>query len=643
MLISVSPIGLHLNELVYSTQTPLDKFDLVLINLRGKEYLGVVSQVDLALQAPSFTPKPASKSQLFLTKLQKELLEFTSKYYLQSLGNVASIFHLDDLKNVQKGSLDKNLKKPLKKAQAAKTPKETSPLLTLSQEQEKALRFIESRPLSLLFGDTSSGKSEIYFHLIDSTLKSQESSQCLLLMPEISLTPLMEKRLQKHFGDKVAMWHSKITKAKKQKVLDGLKAGSIKIIIGARSALFLPWSDLRLIIVDEEHDDSFKSQTSPKYNARDLCVLLSQRGIKVVLGSATPSLKSYYLAKEHGYLYRLKGKFFNSQTKLILDNSKEVLSPLLLESLQAVLDSKKQAIIFLPTRANFKSLLCTNCASTIKCPHCQVSLSVNFKKNSLVCHYCNYHMPIPLVCPTCGSEELRGKRLGTEELKNTLEEIFTGAKIKICDRDNASSFKELDKILSEFSAHKFDFLIGTQMLSKGHDFKDASLSVILGIDHILGLSDYRASEKAFSLLFQIAGRSGRRGEGSVLIQSLNTSYIEEVFKGGYQNFLENELLQRANLYPPFVRLAKLTIKDKNETKALMRARYIKDVLSKCKEKDVEVIGLAPSSMPKLKDYYFFNIILRCKKATPLLQSILSLEFNLKDKLSFDIDIDPIEF
>ncbi|PAF51849.1 primosomal protein N' [Helicobacter sp. 13S00401-1] len=641
MLISVSPVGLHLNELLYSTDLPLKRLDLVLIDLRGKQYLGIVSQTNIILESLSFTPKPVTKSHLSLTTLQKNLLEFTSKYYLQSLGNVANIFHFQD--SVQDKLLEARANKPSKNENKPKKPIETSPLLNLSQAQKSALKFIESKNLSLLFGDTSSGKSEIYFHLIDSLLHSNNTAQCLLLMPEISLTPLMEKRLQKHFGDKVAMWHSKITKVKKQKVLNALSKGSVKIIIGARSALFLPWSDLRLIIVDEEHDDSFKSQTSPRYNARDLCVMLSQKGIKVVLGSATPSIKSYYLAKEHGYLFRLKGKFFNSKTKLTLDSSKEILSPMLLTSLQKVLDDKKQAIIFLPTRANFKSLLCTNCASTIKCPHCHVSLSVNYKKHSLICHYCNYHMPIPEVCPTCSSTELRGKRLGTEELKRSLEELFQTAKIRICDRDNAGSFKELNKILNDFSNHKFDFLIGTQMLSKGHDFKDASLSVILGIDHILGLNDYRASEKAFELLFQIAGRSGRREEGSVLIQSLQSEYIESVFKKGFQNFLENELLQRANFYPPFVRLAKLTIRDKDESKALANAREIKDLLLRCKEENVEIIGLAPGNMPKLKDYYFFNIILRCKKASPLLQSILSLEFYLKDKLSFDIDIDPIDF
>ena len=523
-------------------------------------------------------------------------------------------------------------------------------LKTLSNNQQEIFTECSKRSLSLIFGTTGSGKTEIYFHAIAKTLK--EGKQALLLMPEISLTPQMQERLNTAFPNLADTWHSKRTATQKQKILQSLQNGSLKIIAGARSALFLPFENLGLIIVDEEHDDSYKSQSNPKYHARDLAIFLSTKGIQVILGSATPSPKSYYLAKKHNYLLHLQNKFHNSTQTLHYDESEQIgISLHILHAITSTLEKGEQVIIFLPTRANFKILLCRTCKQKILCPNCSITLSLHSKKNALVCHYCNFTSQIPRACNTCGSDMLSGVRMGTEEFKKELETALLShnltPNIAIFDRDNVSTQKKLTALLHDFGEQKIDILIGTQMIAKGHDYPNVTLSIIIGMDYMLQIPDYRAHETSFSLLYQVAGRSGRKKHGNILVQTKDFELINNLW-GDYTKVLHYILHERNPLYPPFCRLALLRFGHSSEKKAHNLAKEFASILHKIQcENDYafEIVGVSEASIFKIKKKYYYQILLRSYNNLTLQKALQhALKYATKDiKNCVDIDIDPLSF
>ncbi|MWV62594.1 primosomal protein N' [Helicobacter saguini] len=526
-----------------------------------------------------------------------------------------------------------------------------SNLKTLSKEQEAIFNEALKKNLSLIFGATGSGKTEIYFHLMNETLK--QNKEVLLLMPEISLTPQMKKRLESAFPNINEIWHSKKSAKKKSEILENLQNKKIKIIAGARSALFLPYQNLGLIIVDEEHDSSYKSNSNPKYNARDLAMYLSTKGVKVVLGSATPSVKSYYLANLNHYLLNLDSKFYNSAQEIIYEKAKTLeSSQVIINEIISTLNSKKQSIIFVPTRANFKILLCRNCGSKFTCPNCSISLSVHNKTNSLVCHYCNFSRSIPSACEACGSDDLSGMRFGTEEIKKQLENILLfydlAPNIAIFDRDNVSTEKKLEAILSDFNSQKIDILIGTQMIAKGHDYHNVALSVILGVDFMLNMPDFAAIENTFSLIFQVIGRSGRKESGKSIIQSSESSFINSMIRD-FRLVLEYEIKVRFPLYPPFSRLALITFSHKIENTAKNLSYEFANILgyvireNETIESKVEIVGISQASIPKIKNKFYYQILLRSKEKFAL-QKLLQKALKIAPKHildSIDIDIDPL--
>ena len=343
-------------------------------------------------------------------------------------------------------------------------------------------------------------------------------------MPEISLTPQMQKRLEKVFGKTIALWHSKITKKRRDAILDGVLDGSIKIVAGARSALFLPFKDLGLMIVDEEHDSSYKSDSKPRYNAKDLSLYIANKyDIQVILGSATPSISSFIKVP----YFRIKQKYFNSKNNtIVFDNSALQLNDTILSKISNTIANDKQVIIFLPTRANFKYQVCSDCGKAVECPYCSVSMSLYRDARALKCHYCNYTQKIPDTCPSCTTGFIKNSRLGTAEVVEQLQQLFPQNTIGQFDRDKVRTDKQLRDILDKFNKNKIDILVGTQMLSKGHDYHNVSLAVILGIDSVLNMESYKARENALSLAIQIAGRSGRKTDGEVLIQTQNQEFFE---------------------------------------------------------------------------------------------------------------------
>ena len=504
--------------------------------------------------------------------------------------------------------------------------------MILSENQTKCYTFLTKHKVSLLFGDTGSGKSEIYFKLFEDAINSGKT--CIFLLPEISLTPQMTKRLKDKFGDMIAIWHSKITKKKKAEILENIYTQKVKIVMGARSALFLPLENIGVIVVDEEHDDSYKSNSRPRYNARDMAVFMGGKlGAKVILGSATPSLTSY---QKYPY-YRLKETFFKaSRSFTFIDNANEI-TPYIADEFSNTLSQEHQAIVFLPTRANYKYLVCLSCGEGIKCPFCSVGMSLHHKINGLKCHYCNYSQALPQVCPSCKESELKASRLGTAQVTKELQELFSLKNIAQFDKDTIKTPTALKNILRDFNDKKIDVLVGTQMLSKGHDYHGVKLVVIFDIDTILSMADFRSRQRALTLLIQVAGRVGRKGEGRVIVQSSNQEFFEG-YLSDYENFLKDELLFCRDLYPPYKKLLKLLIAHKNRDKGIALLEKTKNTLNEIKDEDVEVVGYGDAPIEKIANKYRFQILLRSSSSSSLIKIAHKLNIT-----GVEVDIDPINF
>lgn len=605
----VSLLNSPLQPLTYTCEEELKPGNIVEVTLNSKPKIGVVI---------SKTTKPDFKCEEILGVKDEyyeentlSLAKFISDYYVCSLGDALKLF-IPAFKN------------PLHVEHTVKSD------INLSSEQEKAYSFIKKHEKSLLFGDTGSGKSEIYIRCIEDCINSGKNA--IFLMPEIGLTPQMKKRLKRVFGDMVAIWHSKVTKKAKEKILEDLRSGKISLIAGTRSALFLPVSNLGLIVVDEEHDDSYKSNQRPRYNAKDLALLFAKRvGARIVLGSATPSLGSYKNLPR----FRLRGTYFESKKRFIYENSVSELTQQMLHVIKEHLDKKEQIIIFLPTRANFKYITCADCGSNITCPYCSVGMSLHVKKNALVCHYCNFTQRVPQICPTCKGKNLRSNRIGTAEVVAKLELEFKDKIIQKFDRDEVRTTRQLNRVLKDFNDKKIDILVGTQMLSKGHDYHSIGLSIVMGIDAILNMSDFRARERAISLTHQIAGRAGRSGEGEVYIQTQNPDLIQK-FMDDYEDFLIDEMQYRKEIYPPFIKLLKVLISHKKDEKA---AQILEDVVAIAQKfPKLEIVGYGKANIEKIANRYRYNILLRSHDTKELLQFAHSCKH-----LHVEIDIDPLSF
>ena len=584
----------------YESETNLEKGDVVEIEVKNSLKKGYVIK---EVSKPTFKCKKVV-SKLFSFSLKKQkIIDFVSFYYFAKIGEVVGLFYSPEIQHYDK------------------FPLELKNEVNLSPNQLQAYEFLQQNEIGVLFGDTGSGKTEIYIKLITECIK--EGKQSLFLLPEIAITSQMEKRLKKYFGESLAIWHSKITKKRKEGILQGIKEGKIKVIAGARSALFLPLEDLGLIIVDEAHDDSYKSESIPKYNAKDLALYFSKiYGAKAVLGSATPLVSDLYKFKS----FRLKGNYFNTKkARYFTDEFDEFI----IKKIKEKLDNKKQVIVFVPTRAHFKYMICKHCGEAVKCKNCDVAMSLHKDKLALKCHYCNFTRPIPSICENCGSSEFLNQRRGTSEVVETLKEVFADAVIEKFDRDIITSKSRIDKLLKRFANKEIDILVGTQMLSKGHDYPDVALSVVLDIDFVLNGGDYKARERAFALARQVEGRAGRKEDGEVIIQTLN----KEFFDRSYEEFYEEELEFRKDLnYPPFSRLCKVEFSDKK----VNVARENLEKFISCIGKREELIGFGEAPIFKLKNSYRFHAVFKGKALHKIIYPCIDLQ-------RAKVDMDPVSF
>lgn len=600
-----------LQNLTYQSEEIIENGSLVeviLANRKNSNLAVVIKKVD----KPDFKCSTIlSIKDEFYSDFMLQIGDFISKYYICSMGFALSLFQTFN-KNIVYENSSIEYKKEI----------------TLSSFQQEAKDFLDSKKQALLFAKTGAGKTEIYIKTIKEILK--QGKQAVFLMPEISLTPQMEKRLEEVFDSSVAIWHSKVTAKRKKEILNKLQNGDIKLIAGARSALFLPYNNLGLIIVDEEHDNSYKSDTTPRYNAKDLAIFIAKKFyLRLILGSATPSINSFYKIP----YFELDKTFYETKKSYIFENSSQNISEKTINLIKKSIENKNQTIVFLPTRANFKHQICFDCGKSVECPFCSVSMSLHKNDLALKCHYCGFAQKIPEFCPSCKTGIVRNHRVGTAEIEELLKNEFPNSIIKRFDKDSVNSEKSLKKILDEFNQNKIDILVGTQMLSKGHDYHNVKLAVVLGMDSLLNMSSYKARENALSLLLQISGRSGRNGFGEVVIETKNEEffkyYLEE---SNYKEFLKSELEFRKDLYPPFVKLARVVL---SSTNGLKIKEELNEIVKDLKNnKDIEVVGFGECAIFKIANKYRYEVIIRSKDVKAILNALHYLK---STNISIDMD------
>ncbi len=531
---------------------------------------------------------------------------------------------------------------------------------TLSEPQQKALADIQAAlrqtSVCLLHGVTASGKTEVYMQLMEETLAT--GRQVLYLLPEIALTAQMIGRLKARFGEQVGVYHSKYNEHEKIEIWQATAEGRYRIILGARSALFLPFDRLGLIVVDEEHETSYKQQDpAPRYHARDAAVCLAAlHGAKVLLGSATPSIESYYNA--------LKGKYGlatlftrHADVKLPsvwvadLKTEKRLFSSFLIEKMTQALADGKQIMLFQNRRGFSNHLVCTDCGAIPHCKFCDVSLTYHKKQNALVCHYCGYTEPVPANCPECGSPRLNMAGAGTEKIEEELALLFPDARIARMDMDSTRGKNAYERLIADFEARKIQILVGTQMMTKGLDFDNVGVVGILNADNQIFFPDFRAYERSFQLMTQVSGRAGRRAgqEGEVVLQTYSPQHelIRYVMHHDYTSLFESQLTERKKfLYPPYCRLVQVSVRHKDEAVLDAACRTLADALRQTF--GARVLGPEYPMVSRISTYYIKNFLLKLERGKQLETMKASLSLIL-DRFSalpayrscrIVVDVDP---
>lgn len=506
-----------------------------------------------------------------------------------------------------------------------------------TEPQAAAISQIEEsfvdKQIALLHGVTGSGKTEIFIHFINKAIEKGE--QVLYLLPEIALTGQIVTRLQQYFGDRVGVYHSKFNEHEQVEIWNAVlnydKAQHItrySIILGARSSIFLPFSNLGLIIVDEEHDSSYKQiDPAPRYHARDASLYLASiHQAKTILGSATPSVESYWNAQNKKYaLVELANRFTNVQLpQTIIVNLKEaqkykqmksMFSEVLINHITEALALKEQVILFQNRRGFSPIIECQKCQHVPKCVRCDVSLTYHKKTDEMKCHYCGYSIPSVKLCPVCSSTDLKAKGLGTEKIEEELAILFPDIQIRRIDQDTSASKHKLQKMLLDFEDQKIQVLVGTQMISKGLDFGNVSLVGIINADGIISYPDFRSFERAFQLMVQVSGRSGRKEkQGKVIIQSYNPAHpvIDFVMQNNYLGMYHHQEEERRNFnYPPFVRLIKIVVKHQKNALVISAARHLAQLL-RTQLPDV-VLGPEYPMISMINNFYLNEILIKVDK------------------------------
>lgn len=506
--------------------------------------------------------------------------------------------------------------------------------ISLNKEQKEIYESIldkinyNSRKVTLLHGVTGSGKTEIYLELIEYMLSQGMDS--IFLVPEIALTPQMIARVRNRFGDIVGVFHSMLSEGEKHDVFREIKEGNVRVVIGTRSALFLPFTSLGLIVIDEEHEMSYRSEMTPKYDSIEVARYMAyKQGVTVLLASATPSISDYYRAEKGEYDLLTLNKRANNKPMPEIEvvdmreelhkGNKDDLSEKMIEEIQRTVESGNQAILFLNRRGFASFLTCKDCGHVFRCDRCDISLTYHKYKNKGVCHYCGKEEVIPDKCPECGNKNISPIGIGTEKIELYLKEKFPNYKILRVDKDTTSKKGQLEKILNSFNSGQADILIGTQILSKGHDFDNVTLVGIISADMMLNYPDYRAFESTFQLITQVSGRAGRSDkEGKVILQSYNTEHyaIQKAIDYDYKGFYQKEIAIRKTFgYEPFNNIFRLVFSGYKYNKVRENAdRFLKTLEYLQKENNIYfsdlILGPNECSINKINDKYRWQVIVK---------------------------------
>ena len=535
--------------------------------------------------------------------------------------------------------------------------------IVLNHEQKKAVEkitsemFEENKKPYMIHGVTGSGKTEVYMEIIDYALKQGLDS--IFLVPEISLTPQTISRLKNRFGNIVGVFHSKLSEGEKHDVFKAIKQGKIRILIGARSALFAPFNSLGVIIIDEFHESAYKSEMNPKFSAIEVGKYMAlKRNITLVLGSATPSVEEYYRAKENEYeLITIKERankkplpkieLIDMKNELSLGN-KSIFSYKLQSEIEEALNKNNQVILFLNRRGYGNFVSCRKCGYVFSCKNCDISLTYHKYKNIGTCHYCGYEENIPKTCPECGSDYVKPFGIGTEKVEEEVKKLFKNAKVLRMDKDTTSKKGELDKILNKFKNKEANVLIGTQMLSKGLDFEDVTLVGILSADMMLNFPDFRSFETTFQLITQVSGRAGRsHKEGKVVLQTYDTDHyvIRRSLNYDFEGFYEDEIKVRKIFnYAPFNNMISVVVSGKNESLVEKNInKMYNSLIYLLKERGVEdfdfILGPNACAISKINQNYRYQLLFKDDNIEiNLLKGIIKYICITKKEVVFDKDV-----
>lgn len=506
----------------------------------------------------------------------------------------------------------------------------------------------------LLYGVTGSGKTEVYMNIIENVIEMGKDA--IMLVPEISLTPQIVERFTLRFGRNIAILHSGLSESEKYDEYRKITMGSVKIVVGARSAIFAPLKNIGVIIIDEEHTATYKQENHPRYHAKDIAILRSKyHNCPVILGSATPSLETFARAMNKNYELLTLTKRANNLMMpevLIVDMKKEVkkgnfiFSKILSDKIKEKIEKKEQVILLLNRRGYSSFVRCSSCGEVEKCPNCDISLTYHKSSESLRCHYCNYTKKCPDKCVKCGCSDIKGIGLGTEKLEQEIIDKFNARVVRM-DADTTSKKGMHEKIISDFGMGKYDILLGTQMIAKGLDFPKVTLVGVINADMSLCLPDFRSSERTFQLLSQVSGRAGRgKSLGEVVIQTYNPDHysIRLAKDHNYLSFYKEEMAIRKTLkYSPyyFITLVKISCKDYEE--GFKNANKIGEFLRKNLSSDTIVLGPTMASMFKINNIYNYQCIIKYKKDDKLIEILTMIDniYKTNNSVNVEIDVDPI--
>ncbi|PTK47877.1 primosomal protein N' [Staphylococcus saprophyticus] len=531
----------------------------------------------------------------------------------------------------------------------------------LTSDQQRAFEAISEKIHAheqctyLLHGVTGSGKTEVYLQTIEEVLNLNR--QAMMLVPEIALTPQMVLRFKRRFGDEVAVLHSGLSKGERYDEWQKIRDGKARVSVGARSSVFAPFKNLGMIIIDEEHESSYKQEDYPRYHARDIAQWRSEyHQCPLILGSATPSLESFARAEKGVYELLSLPNRVNQQAlpeveivdmrEELNSGNRSMFSNQLRDAIQQRLDNQEQIVLFLNRRGYASFMLCRDCGHVPQCPNCDISLTYHKSTDQLKCHYCGHQEVPPNQCPNCESEHIRQMGTGTQRVEELLQEAFQEARIIRMDVDTTSRKGAHEKLLNDFGSGKGDILLGTQMIAKGLDFPNITLVGVLNADTMLNLPDFRASERTYQLLTQVAGRAGRHEkEGQVLIQTYNPDHyaIKDVQENDYTAFFQKEMnYRKIGKYPPYFFLINFTIAHKEMKKVMEASKHIHKILLQHLTDKALVLGPSPAALSRINNEYRFQILVKYKREPALHEALKYLDDYyhdqyLKEKLSLKID------